>query len=166
MISATTIIINNNNKHQTNNNITVNEKELINNNENPTTTNNQQTAKDTEKANEESVQEVEITSIKWIQFYFDGNPNTGADVTIYVGEEYAGHYADINLIFSRDGQTLDSYTTQDNKISKDGTIEIKTTNPIPKYPDNCQITFTHNNQKINKECNLKTQKGTQRINLS
>ena len=103
-----------------------------------------------------------INEIYWVEFFLDGNPNTGADATIYVGPEYSGEQVEVSMSYSRNGNYFESEGYNWYTVASDGTIFVRTTPALNKYPDKCEISLSHNGNTITATCPMKKHKGTQK----
>ena len=119
----------------------------------------------TSTTNQETSTPSTITHVDWVEFYLDGNPNTGADATIFVGSEYSGEQVEVCMDYSRDGNYFRSEGYHGYTVNNDGTIFVRTTAPLNKYPDKCEISLTHNGNTLSLTCPMKKHKGTQRVTL-
>lgn len=132
-------------------------KEIDNNSEDSATDNTETVT--TTKANDD------IYKIDWVEFFLDGNPNTGADATIYVGPEYSGEEVEVSMSYSRNGNYFECEGYHWYTVNDDGTIFVRTTAALNKYPDTCEISLIHNGKTITATCPMKKHKGTQRTTL-
>lgn len=106
-----------------------------------------------------------ISYVDWVEFYLDGNPNTGVDATIYVGPEYSSEDVEVGVRYSRNGNYFEFEGYNWYTVGSDGTIFVRTYAPVNKYPDKCEISLTHNGNTLSLTCPMKKHKGTQRVNL-
>ena len=104
----------------------------------------------------------EIEYVEWVDFYLDGNPNTGVDATIYVGEDYAGQEVEIQMDYSRDGYQFQSDPYRNYTVADDGSIFVRTYSALNKYPDECIIKIRQNNP-YTVLCPMEKHKGTQHV---
>ena len=104
----------------------------------------------------------EIEYVGWVDFYLDGNPNTGVDATIYVGEEYAGEEVEIQMDYSRDGYQFQSDPYRNYTVEDNGTIFVRTYSALNKYPDECVIKIRQKDP-YTVLCPMEKHKGTQRV---
>ena len=102
-----------------------------------------------------------FNKINWATFYADGNPNTGEQVTINVGSQYANHQFDVSMTYYRDGYVLIDEPTKTYTVNSEGNIYVPDTLSMAKYPDKCTITVSHDGDTATGTCNLEKRKGSQ-----
>lgn len=107
-----------------------------------------------------------IDKINWASFYADGNPNTGEQVTMYVGSQYAYQSVQIAMDYIRDGESMHVAYYETYTVNADGTIFIPGGPALSKYPDACKISLRSNGHEIHYTCYLERRKGTQNMTLA
>ncbi|MBE6494400.1 MAG: zinc ribbon domain-containing protein [Methanosphaera stadtmanae] len=128
------------------------------------TMNNDGNINSNDNQNNQSVDTVKKVQVNTATFYLDGNPNTGITATINVGKEYTGENIEILTTYSRDGYNLNNPSTYENhKVDDEGNIVITVYDPIPKYPDYCNIKIKYNNQIYQFGCDMGKYKGSQTV---
>jgi len=152
LIAGTFIIINHDNTDNQNDNSDSSANEVNTNNNNQNTQNNENTASSSPNT---------FNKINWATFYADGNPNTGEQVTINVGSQYANHQFDVSMTYYRDGYVLIDEPTQTYVVNSEGNIYVPDTLSMAKYPDKCTITLSHDGDSVTGTCNLEKRKGSQ-----
>lgn len=128
------------------------------------TMSNNENVNSNDNQNNQLVDTVKKVQVNTATFYLDGNPNTGITATINVGKEYTGENMEILTTYSRDGYNLNNPSTYENhKVDDEGNIVITVYDPIPKYPDYCNIKIKYNNQLYQFGCDMGKYKGSQTV---
>lgn len=102
-----------------------------------------------------------LPSVKSATFYSDGNPNTGESATINVGSENAGKTINIAVYYYRDGNPMNTPSTQAVTVGQDGSVSYTDYTAMPKYPDMAEIDITYNGNTESKTFSLGKYKGSQ-----
>jgi phosphatidate phosphatase APP1 len=146
IVAGAIIIINNNNQS-----VTIDDQNSQTNNGNS----NGQTTSQGSSSNS-----IKILSAN---FYSDGNENTGEDVTVYLGQEFANKKITATVWYYRDGSSLNNPESIQATTDSNGYVLIRDFTPMPEYPDSAHIEIEYNGNMDKADFSLATHSGSQEL---